>query len=288
MEVGERIRQIRIYKGLTQAELGDGICSITYISKVENGKTKPSNSFLSKIAERLTIDFDNLLSPNTAKTEPKVNQIYTLFIDTSSISDQHLSFLQFNTLENHSASTLAKIYHVLIAFYTKEDVKQADLFVEQASNLLPDVGSISTPVDLEYTYYFESLSRYYYLKQDYAKSFECANFINKTLSLEPANLRLGKNYFNLSLIRQKTDEDLELARVYSRKALEIFKELDFIDGICSSLVKFIYTVTSEWSLSGCIKLPRSTCRPIYENGITHYKPILDYNYGRVYQHYGSI
>ena len=288
MEVGERIRQIRIYKGLTQAELGDGICSITYISKVESGKTKPSNSFLSKIAERLTIDFDNLLNANTEKTEPQIHQIYTLFNDSSSISDQNLSFLQLNTLESHSASTLAKIYHVLIAFYTKEDVKQADLFVEQALNLLPDIGSISTPLDLEYTHYFESLSHYYYLKQNYTKSFECANFINKTLSLEPANLRLGKNYFNLSLLRQKTDEDLELARVYSRKALDIFKKLDFIDGVCSSLASLAIQSHRNGLYQDALNYLDELSVLSNEKGITYYKPILEYNYGRVYQLMGQF
>ena len=47
MEIGERIRQIRIHKGLTQTDLIKGICSNTYISKIESGKSKPSYSFYS-------------------------------------------------------------------------------------------------------------------------------------------------------------------------------------------------------------------------------------------------
>ncbi|PEE37161.1 hypothetical protein COL91_20105 [Bacillus pseudomycoides] len=34
MQIGERIRQIRIHKGLTQGELVSGICSVAYLSRI--------------------------------------------------------------------------------------------------------------------------------------------------------------------------------------------------------------------------------------------------------------
>ena len=55
MYIGERIRQLRLHKKLTQGELVDGICSITYLSRVENNQIKPSYNCLSKIAYRLGV-----------------------------------------------------------------------------------------------------------------------------------------------------------------------------------------------------------------------------------------
>lgn len=288
LEVGERIRQIRIYEGLTQGELVEGICSITYISKVESGKTKPSHSFLSKIAERLTIDFEHLINANIEKIEPQIDQIYSVFINSSTISDHDLSLLHLNSLESHSASTLVKIFHVLIAFYIKKDLNKAEIFVNQANNLIPDVRFTTTPLELEYTYYIESLSHYYYLKQDYAKSFSYANLVNESLTLEPTNIRIGKNFHNLSLIRQKTDEDLELARIYSRKALEIFKELDVFEGFCGSLANLSIQSHRNGLYHDSLNYLDELSIISKEKGLTHYNPIIEYNYGRVYQHMGQF
>ena len=45
MNIGERIRQIRIHKEFTQGS-SIRVCSITYLSRIENGQIKPSNSVL--------------------------------------------------------------------------------------------------------------------------------------------------------------------------------------------------------------------------------------------------
>ncbi len=56
MQIGDKLRQLRIYKGLSQASLAEGICSTAYLSKVENGKTTPSASFLEKITIKLEVE----------------------------------------------------------------------------------------------------------------------------------------------------------------------------------------------------------------------------------------
>ncbi|MEC5267402.1 helix-turn-helix transcriptional regulator, partial [Bacillus mycoides] len=52
MEIGERIRQVRMHKGLTQGELVSEICSVTYLSRIESGKIKPSSSFLKQVSKK--------------------------------------------------------------------------------------------------------------------------------------------------------------------------------------------------------------------------------------------
>jgi transcriptional regulator with XRE-family HTH domain len=60
--IGEKIRAIRIKKGLTQIELAQGICTPSMVSQIESNKARPSYAILSAIANRLEVSLDTLLS----------------------------------------------------------------------------------------------------------------------------------------------------------------------------------------------------------------------------------
>lgn len=75
MKLGERIRQIRIHREMTQGELVKGICSITYLSRIENGQIKPSQSFLQKVAKKLDIDVNHLIKVNMHSAEETISNI---------------------------------------------------------------------------------------------------------------------------------------------------------------------------------------------------------------------
>lgn len=66
MQFGERVRELRVLRGLTQQAVADRMSvSVSYISKVENGKLHfgdyPSEKFIHKIADELQADEDELL-----------------------------------------------------------------------------------------------------------------------------------------------------------------------------------------------------------------------------------
>jgi transcriptional regulator with XRE-family HTH domain len=66
MRFGERVRELRIQRGLTQRGLAKSIgVSDTYISKVENGNLHfgdyPSDKFIHKLADILDADEEELL-----------------------------------------------------------------------------------------------------------------------------------------------------------------------------------------------------------------------------------
>ena len=52
---GERIKRLRLERGLSQRELSEGLArvSFAYVSRIEAGKRTPSLSALIRIAERL-------------------------------------------------------------------------------------------------------------------------------------------------------------------------------------------------------------------------------------------
>jgi transcriptional regulator with XRE-family HTH domain len=66
MQFGERVRELRVLRGLTQQVIADRMSvSVSYISKVENGKLHfgdyPSEKFIHKLANELQADEDELL-----------------------------------------------------------------------------------------------------------------------------------------------------------------------------------------------------------------------------------
>ncbi|MEK4565978.1 helix-turn-helix transcriptional regulator [Alkalihalobacillus sp. FSL R5-0424] len=279
MEIGERIREIRIHQGLTQTELIKGICSNTYISKVENGKTKPSYSFILKVAKVLNVDPEFLINVNETNIEPEIHRVYELFLQSEDISDQDLSFLKLHARENHSNSTLIKIYYVLISYHTMRSIDEAHFFVEQAKNTISHTLS---EAESELSNYFNSLSRYFYFTKNYSEALLYADLHINSLQPEDGLLREGKAYFNLASIRTITDEDLELARIYSKRALHIFESENFKKGVGNTLtelaIQYHRNELYDKSLEMLDKL--STFSSNYRKDF--YAPILEYNYGRVY------
>ena len=61
--IGGRIKSFRLQKKLTQESLAEA-CNITieYLSKIENGRAKPTLDTLSKICEMLDYDMANLFA----------------------------------------------------------------------------------------------------------------------------------------------------------------------------------------------------------------------------------
>ncbi|HEU4962576.1 MAG TPA: helix-turn-helix transcriptional regulator [Bacilli bacterium] len=59
--LGQRIRELRMKKGLTQIELAEGLCTPSMISQIESDRARPSYKVLFALADRLDVALDKLL-----------------------------------------------------------------------------------------------------------------------------------------------------------------------------------------------------------------------------------
>jgi transcriptional regulator with XRE-family HTH domain len=75
-QLGQRIRQLRLERGLTQDQLAEDTFSKSYISAIELGKIKPSLTSLNIIANRLKVPVAELVSDLTGR--PAVDGTLTL------------------------------------------------------------------------------------------------------------------------------------------------------------------------------------------------------------------
>ena len=70
--LGDKIRELRKRKHMTQEELADGICTSVSISRIENGIQMPSSAILDKILDRLgtsTYEICNIYYKNEQQKE---------------------------------------------------------------------------------------------------------------------------------------------------------------------------------------------------------------------------
>ncbi len=84
--LGERVRALRVAAGLTQVELADGRFSKEYISQIERGKTRPTESTIVLLAERLGVDQGFLVSGVSSEERTKIE---TLLARAEALSEAH-------------------------------------------------------------------------------------------------------------------------------------------------------------------------------------------------------
>ncbi|MTT33147.1 helix-turn-helix domain-containing protein [Terrilactibacillus sp. BCM23-1] len=75
--IGKRIRYYRKRAGLTLEQLAEGICSISYLSKIENGE-KSSEEIIKLLCKRLGITYEEHINPQTlsVEAEKKLMELY--------------------------------------------------------------------------------------------------------------------------------------------------------------------------------------------------------------------
>ena len=62
MKLGEKIKQLRKSKGISQEELASVLkINRNYLSRIETGKSEPTSSILKHVAEIFSIDLNSLL-----------------------------------------------------------------------------------------------------------------------------------------------------------------------------------------------------------------------------------
>jgi transcriptional regulator with XRE-family HTH domain len=84
--LGDRVRALRVAAGLTQAQLAEGRFSKEYISQIERGKTRPTESTIAWLAQRLSVDPTFISSGVTTEARTKVE---ALLVRAEALSEAH-------------------------------------------------------------------------------------------------------------------------------------------------------------------------------------------------------
>ncbi len=74
--IGLLIKMARIQQNMKQVSLAKGICSTSYLSKIENNQTIPSEDVLQLLLERLDLDYEDLSTEQELKF---LSELYSLY-----------------------------------------------------------------------------------------------------------------------------------------------------------------------------------------------------------------
>jgi transcriptional regulator with XRE-family HTH domain len=88
--IGENLRKYRLLKGLTQDELAEGICSVSQLSKVENGKTYMKRTLLKQMAQRLGVTVERIETLDALREE--LSETLQLAKDASAVNNLEKAF----------------------------------------------------------------------------------------------------------------------------------------------------------------------------------------------------
>lgn len=149
-ELGQRIRQIRLERGMTQDQLAEGTFSKSYISAIELGKIKPSLTALSIIAQRLQVPMVNLVS-SSVQIRQEADETLTLRRATllAKIDGQAQAALELlQTIEPETASARAqKLLAEGQALFQLGQIENAAYKLDAARQMLnqPSDGNSNLP-----------------------------------------------------------------------------------------------------------------------------------------------
>lgn len=225
MKVGHLIRAERIRQKMKQIVLARGICTPSYLSKIERNLIFPSEQIVTLLFNKLNIDV-NMLQGNDQKTEVEFEKILmssykdVIIKRDKGFTEQQLHFLEEQTslFENQS------LFHTyqLITFRFRL------ILADNLDNLkkeIDDIGKMSKHFDSFQTYLFNvNQGLYYYTTKKIKKALEhledCLPLLDKILldkwEIAEFDYILGAIYTADDRIFNSID--------YIRRALEYFRE----------------------------------------------------------------
>ncbi|WP_185907811.1 helix-turn-helix transcriptional regulator [Psychrobacillus soli] len=277
--IGYIIKQERLNQKIKQSVLAKGICSTSYLSKIENNSTVPSEEVITFLLKRLNLEIDKLSNEEENKFIDAFSELYklaiiqrdkkwiratldefstrkTYFLQLKNYHTYNLYMFRLRLILNEKIDILQSAYEVIIKTEESFDEKQRFL-----ANL--------------------NIGLYFYLNGDYYKSL----------------CRLEKS---LKFVHNITNEEWEMADYYNVLSLIYFKCNEFFNTInyaSKSLKYYKDNLLFERAIDSYIVIGAAHKKMRrYEEAEKNYnlakKLVIDYKVvdyeGMIYQNIGSL
>jgi HTH-type transcriptional regulator, quorum sensing regulator NprR len=223
--VGDKIKFYRKRRGMTQATLADGICSIPYLSKIEQGKTECSDEIVTLLCRRLEIPEDEQKTLDDSEVENLLNA-WSTSLNSDNLREIEAIYLKVkNAKQKISTPYLEMKFELLLLYQLIIQKKLID-----ADKQLALIETFSNDLPIHLTYDFHKLKAMLLLyKQDYKQSLfhynQALHLIERSenkSSIETADLN-----YQIAVVHAYLSK-LSLSNQFARKALKMFQsEYDF-------------------------------------------------------------
>jgi len=155
------IKNERIKRNQTLESMAKGICSISYLSKMENNTIKPSEEYVKALLERVDVNYDEIIDDDYDLEVKKVIKYY-FYNENDKIREVYLK-----NKKNHFDARLELIGSLVDLIDNRfNDFKEKISEIDEVKNALKGINSVFL-VYLVSEYYiknYEFKKSYYYLK----------------------------------------------------------------------------------------------------------------------------
>lgn len=221
--IGLLIKLSRIQQNMKQVTLAKGICSTSYLSKIENNQTVPSEDVLQLLLERLHLDYEDLSTEQEVKF---LSDLYALYKEAiiERNKEEIVKHLAYYTERNFLFKDEQNFYTYklyLLRLYLITD-PSGDL----CQSLIIALSQMEDNFDKKQTFLFNlNKGLYYYLEKDFStslQSFEVSLSLITNFHLE--DWELADFYYTISVSYLSHNYILNTIE-YATKSLNIYKDI---------------------------------------------------------------
>lgn len=277
--VGERIKEERIRRNLSQEELSYGICSVVTLSRIENGMQKPSLKVEEALLEKLGCSTENLVF-HASNEEVAKHRLETELIvhvmHRQPIGDKLEEYKKLMTVRG-AGSNLEKQFVLMVeavhASYAKEwelsavyDQLESALRLTIPNYREQDIGAIKLLTNTEITI-INNLALVLYKQNEILRAVKIMYFLVAYIEASDMNIdTTGKKYpmlvYNLAKMVERL-EDFEGIIILCEKGIAFCKKY----GRLATLPEFYYYKAVAYTELGKLKEALES----YEYAICLYK-----------------
>lgn len=214
---GSLIKQHRTFKNMTLEELASGICSVSYLSKIEHDTINASEEIYRLLGERLKI---KLIDINEEFDEVIYNNLHAWheaaqLRDFSLMEELHKECAsQLSENQNIELTNLFKIIH------TRHLMTQTGKPL--TDDTMKEISNIYNGANTEFKFFFhKTVGVHYLLVAELKKSLK--HFMEAEHLMNKLPIHEGEVYFHLALAYSKIRSFVE-STYYAHQALEIYEK----------------------------------------------------------------
>ena len=274
MQIGSLIKFHRTKLGLTQNELAAGICSIPHLSKIENNSKEANGETLKLLLGKLQIEMQDVV-----ESEQQIsNLLYQLLknITYVEIDEAKQTMQKLKEMEELITFTDQIYLYELYKMRYFISINELNIADEQYNWLYSNKRNFSQHEKylLLYLRGLLFLTRGRYEEAD--NTF--TELMNTKLEF---GLLQGELYYHLSILKSRQDE-INLALLYGRKALELFKDQYNFKRITYTLMSLALNYSNGNAFDEALEMYEHAIRNVKVLNETKYLPQIYHNIGVLY------
>ncbi len=243
--LGQRIRELRKQKKLTQEKLSNGIITRSYLSQIEKGMVQPSYEVLEALSNKLECSIEEFFK-SVENTEPTISQIKKDIKAAENHTNTHLwdkvkSFIEQKDYFNHPDVNIYDkgILNWIHGKYYENigDFHHAKPYLKRSISLLKEGSYVNEMIRS-----LDSLGYLYYRTNNHESALTILNkaykitiheqisgllYVSLLVNLALVHGRLGEYYSSINFLEEAIEQNEQIQAYY--RAGEIFMTL----GICN-------------------------------------------------------